>query len=70
MAGPCYADEYFPTPIPADLLPKVQARLSTEKSEDDSRADGLAAIADLVTVVECKNCTEREAWDAWKRHYK
>jgi hypothetical protein len=63
MAGPYYADDCFPTPIPADLLPKVEARLAKEQSEDDARAD-------LVAVEECKNCTRQEAWDAWKRHYK
>jgi hypothetical protein len=67
MAGSCYADEYFPSPIPADLLPKVQARLAREKSEFDSSAD-LAAIVDLVRVEDCKNCTKLEAWEAWKRH--
>jgi hypothetical protein len=63
MAGSYYIDEYYPTPIPADLLPRVEARLAQETCEDVARAD-------LVTVEECKNCTKQEAWDAWKRHYK
>jgi hypothetical protein len=63
MAGPYYIDQYYPTPIPADLLPKVEARLAKEKSEANVHPD-------LVTVEECKNCTKQEAWDAWNRHYK
>jgi len=45
------------TPIPANLLPKVQARLAKEQSEEYARAD-------LVTVEQCKNCTKQETWDA------
>jgi hypothetical protein len=70
MAGPCYSDVYFPTPIPADLLPRVQARLAKGQSRADSRADWAIAIANTITVVDCKNCTKHEAWDAWQSHDK
>jgi hypothetical protein len=63
MAGPYYYDQYYPTPIPADLLPTVEARLAKENFKDDIRAD-------LVTVEQCENCSKQEAWDAWKRHGK
>jgi hypothetical protein len=62
MAGMYYHDQYYPTPIPAEFVPIVEARLATDASESPQ--------ADLVSVVRCKNCTEEEAWQAWKRHYK
>lgn len=64
MAGPYYHDQYFPTPIPAEWMPKVEARLAKESKADDAQR------ADLVTVETCRNCTKDEAWEFWRRHYK
>jgi hypothetical protein len=66
MAGPWYCDYYYPTPIPKDVLPRIEARLAKEKPQDDKDVSGSREWADWITVKTCKNCTEQEALVAWK----
>jgi hypothetical protein len=60
MAGMYWLDSYYPTPIPAEWLPRVQARLAGKKSEYNPTTD-------WAVVAQYKNCTKQDAYDAWNR---
>jgi hypothetical protein len=67
MAGPWYCDDYYPTPIPKDLLPRIEARLAKEKTQEDKQVGVNRERIHWITVKECKYCTKQEALEAWKR---
>jgi hypothetical protein len=61
--GPYWYYDYYPTPMPDHVLPRVQIRLAKEGAGEDARH----TFADLVTVDRWRKCTKQEAEDAWRR---